>query len=64
METTEILLATGETVEVAASLEDAAKEFENAARSRSGALAWFDNGRDERLAINPAHVVSIRPGSG
>jgi hypothetical protein len=58
---TQLLLATGETVEVACSLEEAAKELENATRSSAGALAWFDDGA-ERIAINPSHVVSIRPG--
>jgi hypothetical protein len=62
VQTATLLLATGETVEVAGSLQEVAKQLENAARSSSGALAWFDEGAGGELAIVPAHVVSIRPG--
>ena len=63
MATTKLLLATGETLVVAGSLDDAAKQLENATRSSAGTLAWFEEAAaDERLGINPAHVVSIRRG--
>jgi hypothetical protein len=56
-----LLLATGETLEVKGPLDEVAKQFENAARSSAGTLAWFvEAGGDERLGVNPAHVVSIR----
>ena len=59
--TTTLLLATGETLVVRGDLDQVAKQFENAARSSAGTLAWFDEANaDERLGVNPAHVVSIR----
>jgi hypothetical protein len=62
-ETTTLLLATGETLEVTGPLEEIAKHLENAARSSPGTLAWFNQAQaNERLGLNPAHVVSIRPG--
>jgi hypothetical protein len=64
-ETTTLLLATGETLEVAGPLEEIAKQLENAARSSAGTLAWFNQAQaNERLGLNPAHVVSIRRGPG
>jgi hypothetical protein len=59
--TTELLLVTGEKIEVAGALEDVAKELENAARSSAGALAWFEQTDGDRLGVNPNHVVAIRP---
>jgi hypothetical protein len=59
---TKLMLTTGETLEVAGSLEEVAKQLENATRSSAGTLAWFDEDADERLGINPAQVVSIRRG--
>jgi hypothetical protein len=59
---TTILLATGDQVEVDASLEDVVKELENAARSSAGTLARLtraDSG--EPVALNAAHVVLVRP---
>jgi len=62
-ETTLLLLATGETLSVKGVLEQIAKQLENATRSSAGTLAWFDEaGSDERLGVNPAHVVWIRRG--
>jgi hypothetical protein len=62
-ETTTLLLATGETVEVMGPLDQVAKELENATRSSPGTLAWFDAAEaDDRLGLNPAHVVSVRRG--
>jgi hypothetical protein len=60
-ETTTLLLATGETLVVRGAVDDVAKQFENAARSGAGTLAWFEDAQaDERLGVNPAHIVSIR----
>lgn len=56
-----LLLTTGEAVEVEGGLEEVAKRLENAARSGSGTLAWFDElAGNERLGVNPGHVVSVR----
>jgi hypothetical protein len=60
-ERTTLLLATGETLVVKGDLDEIAKQFENAARSSAGTLAWFDDAQAaERLGVNPMHVVSIR----
>jgi hypothetical protein len=60
-ERTTLLLATGETLVVKGDLEQVAKQCENAARSSAGTLAWFHEAQaDERLGVNPTHVVSIR----
>jgi hypothetical protein len=62
-ETTVVLLATGEALEVTGRLDEVAKRLENATRSSAGTLAWFDEAQaNQRLGVNPAHVVSIRPG--
>jgi len=62
-EVTTVVFATGGTLDVAASLEQVAKQLENAARSSAGTLAWFDEAAGgDRLGVNPAHVVSIRRG--
>lgn len=61
MATTTVLLATGEALEVEGALEEVAKQLENATRSSAGTLAWFEEARaDERVGLNPSHVVSIR----
>jgi hypothetical protein len=63
-EKTTLLLATGETLVVRGDLDQVAKQFENAARSSAGTLAWFDEAQGaDRLGVNPAHVVSIRRAS-
>jgi hypothetical protein len=59
---TRILLATGDQLEVDASIDDVVKELENAARSSAGTLARLtlsDGG--EPVAVNAAHVVFVRP---
>ena len=61
MPTTQLLLVTGETIQVAGTLEDVAKAVEDASRSSAGALAWFEQASGDRLGINPNHVVAIRP---
>jgi hypothetical protein len=59
---TRILLATGEQLEVDASIDDVVKELENAARSSAGTLARLtDSASGEPLAVNAAHVVLVRP---
>lgn len=52
---------TGETIEVAGALKEVAKQIEDASRSSAGALAWFERPDGGRLAVNPAHVVSLQP---
>jgi hypothetical protein len=58
---TRILLATGEQLEVDASMDEVVKELENAARSSAGTLARLtESGSGEALAVNAAHVVLVR----
>lgn len=61
MAATRLLLVTGETIEVAGGLKEVAKQIEDASRSSAGALAWFEETGGGHLAVNPAHVVSLRP---
>jgi hypothetical protein len=64
MATTRLLLSTADQLEVEGSIDEVAKQLENAARSGSGTLARLkaaDTG--EPLAINGAHVVAIRVGT-
>lgn len=59
---TRILLATGDQLEVDASIDEVVKELENAARSSAGTFARLtksDGG--EPVAVNAAHVVLVRP---
>ena len=59
---TRILLATGELLEVDDSLDEVVKALENAARSSAGTLAQLaEAGSGERVAVNAAHVVLVRP---
>jgi hypothetical protein len=57
---TRLLLVTGEAMEVTGTVEEVAKQVEDASRSRSGALAWFELNDGERVGVNPAHVVTIQ----
>ena len=60
-ETTTLLLATGETLEVKGPVDQIAKALENARRSSPGTMAWFNEAKaDERLGLNPSHVVMVR----
>ncbi|MGH2762826.1 MAG: hypothetical protein ACRDL4_11595 [Thermoleophilaceae bacterium] len=62
---TRILLATGDHLEVDASLDEVVKALENAARSSAGTLARLtqsDSG--EPIALNAAHVVLVHPSDG
>jgi hypothetical protein len=62
-ETTTMLLATGETLQVKGALDQIAKELENAARSSAGTLVWLEeSATGERLGVAPAQVVWIRRG--
>ena len=57
------MLATGETVEVHGSLDEVAKQLEDATRSGAGTFAWLEEvAGGERVGVKPAHVVSIRGG--
>jgi hypothetical protein len=59
---TRILLATGDELEVDASIDDVVKALENAARSSAGTLARLTQaGTGEPIAVNAAHVVLVRP---
>jgi hypothetical protein len=59
---TRILLATGEQLEVDASIDDVVKELENAARSSAGTFARLtDSASGQQVAVNAAHVVLVRP---
>ena len=62
MASTNLMLATGETVEIRGSLDAVAKQLEDATRSGAGTFAWLEEAGGERLGVKPAHVVSIRPG--
>jgi hypothetical protein len=63
--TTKLLLTTGEQVEVEGMIQEVERSLENAARSTSGTLAWLkDTGTSESVGVNPAHVVTVRPGDG
>jgi hypothetical protein len=63
MSTTNLLLITGEQIEVVGLAEDVGQLLQNAARSTQGTLAWLEEaGSGEALGVNPAHVVTIRAG--
>ena len=61
MTITTIILATGDQLEVEATLEDVIKTLENAARSSAGTLARLSlTGDGGSIAVNAAHVVMVR----
>lgn len=63
MTTSRLLLSTGDLIEVEGSTEEVTKTLENAARSSAGTLALFaEGGGSGDLAVNPLHVVTVRPG--
>lgn len=63
MATTKLLLATGDRLEVDASLDEVVKELENAERSSAGTFARLTQaGTGEPVALNAAHVVAVLPG--
>jgi hypothetical protein len=63
MATTKLLLATGDHLEVEATIDEVIKALENAARSSPGTLARLRQPETgEPLAVNAAQVVTVRPG--
>lgn len=61
--TTKLLLTTGTELEVDAPLDKVVKQLEDAVRSSAGTLARLTQaGSGEPIALNPAHVVAVRPG--
>jgi hypothetical protein len=63
MATTKLLLATGDQVEVDATIDAVVKALEDAARSSPGTLARLRQSETgEPLAVNAAQVVTARPG--
>jgi hypothetical protein len=63
MPTTRLVLTIGELLEVEGSIEEVVKGLENAARSSPGTLAWLrEAATQEPLGVNPAQVVTVRPG--
>ncbi len=59
---TSILLATGDVLEVDASVNEVVTELENAARSSAGTLAWLTQSvSGEPVALNAKQVVLVRP---
>ena len=63
MATAWLHLATGDQLEVDASLDEVVKKLENAARSSAGTLARLTQAETgDPVAINAAQVVSVRPG--
>jgi hypothetical protein len=63
MRTTRVLLATGDRLEIDASLDEVVRELENAERSSAGTLARLTQAETgEPVALNAAHVVAVLPG--
>ena len=64
MPSTMILLVTGDGLEVDGTLEDVQKQLQDAVRSSPGTLARLkEEGSGDPVALNPAHVLTLRPGS-
>jgi len=60
---TKLILISNEQVEVEGQLEDVGRLLQDAARSASGTLAWLKVAQtEETVGVNPAHVVTVRPG--
>ena len=63
MPSTKLILITSEQVEVEGRMEEVGRLLQDAARSASGTLAWLKDSRtEETVGVNPAHVVTVRPG--
>ena len=59
---TEITLTGLDPVVVDGSIEQVEKALSDAARSGQSRLAWFkERGTGEPVALNPAHVIILRP---
>ena len=62
MASCEIRLLNGNAVQLAEPVEDTERRLSDAARSGQSRLAWLtEAGSGDRVGINPAHVVSLRP---
>ena len=60
--TTEIRLATGDYYRVEGNIKDVERTILDAARGSIMQLAWLvEVGTGDDLAINPEHVVALRP---
>jgi hypothetical protein len=60
---TRLLLTTGDWVSVHGAKDDVTRQLEDASRSTTGTLAWFQDVDDgEPVGISPSHVVMLRPG--
>jgi len=60
--TTRLLLTTGELPEVDGTSSDVDKRLQDAARSSPGTPAWVKEQGGGDIAVNPGHVVTLRPG--
>jgi hypothetical protein len=57
----EVRLLNGDVFTVEGSLEEVESKLSNAARSGQSRLAWFtENGTDDSVGINPAHIASLK----
>jgi hypothetical protein len=57
---TRLLFSTGDSLEVAGSIQEVEKPLQDAARSSPGTLAWLkDAGTGEPVCVNPVHVVTL-----
>ncbi len=63
MPSTNVLLVTGDELEVQGAIEDVGKRLQDAVRSSPGTLAWLEGAGGESIAVNPAQVLTLRPGS-
>jgi hypothetical protein len=58
-------MVNGEAVRVEGTLDEVEKELSDAARSGSSRVAWLtQEGTDQKIGVNPDHVVSLRLGDG
>lgn len=58
----EIGMVSGETLTVDGTVEEVEKLLSDAARSGQSRMAWFhEAGSEQRIAVNPAHVASLKP---
>jgi hypothetical protein len=61
---TEVQIAGVESLVVHGTVKQVEKELSDAARSGQSRLAWLtERDTDQPIALNPAHVISLRPQS-
>jgi hypothetical protein len=61
--TTRLLLTTGDWIAVEGTADEVARRLEDASRSTTGTLAWFEEAEDgQALGVSPPHVVLLRAG--